>query len=217
MKTALICGTKENSIGRVVAKKLHEEGWEVWLYGRSGLKKDSFGWHERKCDLMDEASILELFLEIKSLDFVLFSSDSGTAYGEITNLNPLDVKNFVDSKIITTILLVKNLLKKFSKIKCGWCAGSLENKPNDLILYSIVNNGLMGFINEINNKYGDKIEAYYIPTPLVSPSTLGNKYLSFKPEYKKSTQKPDVVSQYVLNIVEGKYSPGIIHSEVNIL
>jgi len=36
--TVLIAGTNEKSIGRMIAKRLHDEGYEIWLYGRSAKK-----------------------------------------------------------------------------------------------------------------------------------------------------------------------------------
>lgn len=214
MKTALIAGTKEKSIGRFVADFLHKNGWEIWLYSRHAEKIDKPHWHERKCDISSEKSIEELLDEIQDIDLVMMLADTG-GHGFLENLSETKVKDCIDSKLVGSILLNKALCNKFSKrsepIKIIWCAGKPSGKSKDLILYSMVNSGLASYVDALNKHYQAFFEAYYLPTGLISPSTLGDDYIQKTgPELQKIAESPQVIVDKVKQVIDNKIERGMI-------
>ena len=213
-KTVLIAGTKEHSIGRFIGQALHAMGWEVWLYSRSASKVDEQSWHERSCDIADENSIKSLLTEIPSLDLVMMLADSG-GHGELSELSEDRVKQCVDAKLVGSVLLAKAIEKKYSlsksPIQMVWCAGKPSNKSKDLILYALINAGLASFVEAINAHYGSLLEAYYLPTGLISPSTLGDEYIHETGAHLKAVaQHPQTILDVVLDIVNQKFAHGVI-------
>ncbi len=204
-KHILLAGTHKKSIGRFVAKKFHADGWEVWLYGRSANKLDKAKWHERKCDISSEKQVKKLVAEIPHIDASIFLADSG-GHGTLDELREEKLSQFVDGKIVGSFLLAKELLKKSpkqeSKIKIVWCAGKIGAKPSDLIAYSAINIALDNLINEINRHYDKHLEAYYIPTTLISPSTLGDEYIAQKKRKGENIKHKTEPPQIVLGAIE---------------
>lgn len=220
-KIALIAGTKEKSIGRFVASYLHKMGWNIWLYSRNSRKINKPYWHERKCDISSEKSIAKLLDEIQDLDFVMMLADTG-GHGLLEELSEIKVKECIDAKLVGSVLLNKSLALKFSKrgkqIKVIWCAGKPSKKSKDLILYSMVNSGLASYVDALNEHYKNIFEAYYLPTGLISPSTLGDDYIhKTGPELQKVAEHPQVIVDMVQKIIDNKIQPGMINIEKNII
>ncbi len=213
-KTALISGTKENSIGRFVGQALHSMGWNVWLYSRSATKIDTQSWHERSCDIADENSIKSLLSEIPSLDLVMMLADSG-GHGELTEISEDRIKQMVDAKLIGSVLLTKAIVARYTSqtfpIQMIWCAGRPNNKPRGLMLYGLVNAGIGSFVEMINVHYSQVLQAYYISTGLISPSTLGDEYIHKMGEHLRAiAQHPQSITDIVLRILNQKFAPGVI-------
>lgn len=220
-KTALIAGTKEKSIGRFIANYLHKSGWNIWLYSRNAKKIDKEYWHERKCDISNEKSISKLMDEIQDLDLVMMLADTG-GHGLLEELSETKVKEFIDSKLIGSILLNKALALKFCKrskpIKTIWCAGKTTNKSKDLIIYGMVNSCLASYVDALNDHYNNIFEAYYLPTGLISPSTLGDDYIhKTGPKLKRIAEHPRVITEKVQQIIDDKIAPGMINVSSKIL
>ncbi len=215
-KTALITGTKNKSIGRFVARHLHDSGWNIILYSRSAEKIDTALWHERKCDISKEKNIDKMLQEIENIDLVMMLADSGECHMPLEKLSEANIKSFLSSKLTGTFLLNKALLNKFphkkEPIKIVWCAGKISKKTKDLILYSAVNSGVAAYIDELNSHYPNIFKAYYLPTPLILPSTLGEKYIKeFGSKHRKLAQPPQIIVNKVLDIIDDKVQPGMIN------
>lgn len=215
MKTALINGTKSNSTGRYIAEYLHSIGWEIWLYSRKSMKIDKERWHERSCDVLIPAQIKNLLKEINSLSLVLMFADSGNGYGELQNISEQNATEFINVKLTGSLLFLQGIMEKGykNKIKIGWSAGKLSAKPKHLILYSLVNPGIAGFVKEINLNYNDQFSAYYIPTPVIGTSPLGELYISLEPYVKDYSQSPEFMVNIIKKIISNDISPGIIETE----
>ncbi|MFA5993975.1 MAG: methyltransferase domain-containing protein [Parcubacteria group bacterium] len=221
-KTALIAGTKEKSIGRFLAEHLHKNGWEIWLYSRKAKKIDKSLWHERKCDISDEKSLAKLLTEIKNINLVMMLADGGESHLVLEELSEESIKTFINAKLIGSLLLTKALALKFPKpqepIQLAWCGGKISQKPKDLILYGIINSSLVSFMNELRDHYSEIFEAYYLPTPIVSPSTIGDAYIQkMGTEFQKISQKPKIISDAVDKIINRKLNPGIVEIKASIL
>ena len=182
-KIALIAGSNEKSIGRLIAEKLQNEGYSIWIYGRNAKKKDNNNWHERACDLTDNICLDRLFIEIKDIpDIIIFSADSGTGHGNLEDLQNEDVNKFIGSKIIGSLNLVKKVItnKPKKKIVAIWLAGKSSNKPKNLILFSLIN------------------------------SALGDEYILKYGINLGLARKPEIISEKVIKIINEKTQPGII-------
>jgi len=220
-KRALIAGTNPKSIGRYIAKELHSRGWEIWLYGRHSKIINKPYWHERRCNIAKEKDIDRLLQEIPDVDLVLFLADTG-AHGPLEELEAKQIAPFIDAKMIGSLLLSKELIQRDAKrtepMQFVWCAGKPVIKPKHLIAYSIVNSGLWGFVQELNAHYSNQLDAYYLPTPLISPSTLGDEYIKrVGKQSKKQSYPPKIIADTVLQIVEKKHKPGMIKLQQNVL
>jgi cyclopropane fatty-acyl-phospholipid synthase-like methyltransferase/short-subunit dehydrogenase len=220
-KIALIAGTKPKSIGRFLAKYLYSMDWEIWLYSRHATKINKPYWHERKCDISKEKSVKKLLSEITDLDLVMMLADTG-GEGSLEELSEDTVKGFINAKLVGTVLLNRLIALKFPKrekpIKTVWCAGKLSKKSKDLILYGMINSGLASYVEALNDNYEKIFEAYYLPTGLISPSTLGNKYIrKVGPSLKKIAQSPEIIVSTVKQILENKINPGMINTTKKLL
>ena len=189
-------------------------GWDVWLYSSSAKKVDAPSWHERSCDISDENSIKFLLSEISSLDLVMMLADSG-GHGELTEISEDCMKQMVDAKLVGSVLLTKAIIVKYASrilpTQVIWCAGKPNNKPKNLMLYGIVNAGIASFVELINMHYGQALQTYYIPTGLISPSTLGDEYIRKTGEHLKTVaQHPQTIVDVVLDIIDQKFVPGVI-------
>ena len=191
---------------------LHKMGWEVWLYSRSAKRVDRLFWHERKCDLSKERDISKLFDNFSNLNLVMMLAES-EAHGFLEELDENKIKNFIDSKLTGSALLLKSILKKSlkEKIKVVWCGGKLTKKPKDLMLYSMINSGLAAFVGELNDHYKDRLEAYYLPTPIISPSTIGDDYIQkVRLDLQSVAIHPKFILDNVIKIIEDNIEPGLI-------
>lgn len=221
-KQALIAGTKPKSIGRFLATALHKMGWEIWLYSRSAKKIDELHWHERPCNISNKKSIHKLLGEINNLHLVMMLADNGAGHGTLEELLEENIKGFINAKLIGSVLLCKALATKFSnhkkQLKIVWCAGKTSKKPKDLILYGMVNSGLASFVDELNNHYKNCIEAYYLPTSVISPSTIGDEYIhKMGPKIRHIAEHPRVVVDMIKNILDNKIIPGMVDTTKKIL
>lgn len=221
-KTALIAGTKDKSIGRFLAEHLHKNGWEIWLYSRKAKKVDRSFWHERRCDISNEKSLTKILNETKNIDLVMMLADGGESHLMLEELTEESIKTFINAKLIGSILLTKALALKFPKpqkpIQLAWCGGKISQKPKDLILYGIANSSLASFVNELNRHYSEIFEAYYLPTPIISPSTIGDTYIKkMGMKFQKISQNPQIISNTVDKIIGGELDPGMLEIEAKIL
>jgi cyclopropane fatty-acyl-phospholipid synthase-like methyltransferase len=218
-KQVLLAGTNKKSIGRFIAKTLHNKlGWEVWLYGLHTKTIDKKYWHERKCDISSEKEIEKILSEIPDLDLAIMLADTGTGHYALEELTEKGIKGCINAKLVGTLLLNKALMKKYlnrnKPIKLVWCAGSPSRKPKHLIIYSMVNSGLAAYIDEINEHYKDVFEAYYIPTTLISPSTIGDDYIcKYGEKTKKIAEHPQTILDKVLMIINDKIPPGMVETQ----
>ena len=112
LRKILLTGTKENSIARFIGNKFHKQGLEVWLYSRKAKKVDKEFWHERQCDITSEKEVKQLLSETGDLDVIIMLADSGTGHGDLEELNEYKIKEFIDSKLTGSLILVKEILKK---------------------------------------------------------------------------------------------------------
>lgn len=219
-KTVLIAGTKEKSIGRFIATQLHAEGWDVWLYSRNARRVDAPRWHERMCDISSEKGIKKLISEITDLNLVMMLADSGGAHESLEDLSGSNIKGFINAKLVGSVLLSKAVIAKFgnrqNQLKMVWCAGKTGNKVKNLILYGMVNSGLAAFVDSLNQHYAKSVQAYYLPTGLISPSTLGDAYVEHEGEHlREAAQHPQKILDRVRDIIEGNTKPGMFDAEVS--
>ena len=156
------------------------------------------------------------FAEIQSPDVIIFSADSG-GIGELKDISKDDIDNFINSKINGSLGLIKKILSKKhnKKITMIWLAGGMSQKPKELFLYYIINAALNCLVTALNYHYGDNINAYYLETPLVSPSTLGDAFiLRYGENYKELSMIPEETAGRVVNILNNKsIFPGLISLE----
>ena len=204
-KHILLAGTHEKSLGRFIAHKLHRDGWDVWLYGRSARNQDTERWHERTCDVSSASQVKQLVDEMPRVDASIFLADSG-GHGSIDELTESQLKNVLNAKIVGSILLTKELLKKAqqqrSVVKLVWSAGKRTEKPSNLIAYAAINSGLDSYISELNRHHSECCKAYYIPTTLISPSTRGDEYIEKMKKTGKDIQYAAEPPQILLDAVE---------------
>lgn len=221
MKRILITGTKKRSLGCFIGKVFHDEGWDVWLYSRSCLNKDENRWHERKCNITLEKDVKKLLNEIQNIDVSIQLADAGMGYHSLQELTESNINSMIGAKIIGSIILTKSLLKKARKqrknIKLIWCCGKVSKKPEHLIIYSLINSGLLAYINELNRHYKKEFKAYYLPTTLILPSTLGNLYVKRWKIRKDIIESPSSITFKIKEIIQGKTQLGIIRTNKNIL
>lgn len=223
IKRVLLAGTKEKSIGRFIGNELQKNGWEIWLYGLHAKKIDKKLWHERSCDISSEKNIKKLLNEIPDLDLVMFLADTAPK-GILEEISEKKIKDGIDSKLVGTVLLNKALFRysiRKQPMKLVWLAGKPFSKPKNLIMYTMINSGLAAYIDDINTHYKNIFQAYYIPTTLISPSTLGDDYIEYMRQkgenIKHTAENPKTILEKVLLILDDKVSPGMLKTDKEIL
>ncbi|MDD5251125.1 MAG: methyltransferase domain-containing protein [Patescibacteria group bacterium] len=219
-KTVLIAGTKRKSIGRYVGKELQRRGWDVWLYSRHAKYVERPDWHERPCDITSDAQITRLLKEMPPVNLSLFMADTGGHF-LLEEMNEDNTRALLDAKLVGSVLLTKALLKKRprgSKTKLVWCAGKTSGKNKRLMLYSVVNSGLASFVEALNEHRGDEVEAYYLMTPLISPSTLGDAYIAeVGSAARRQAYHPSTIMKKIDTIIGGRVTTGIVGSKEKII
>jgi NADP-dependent 3-hydroxy acid dehydrogenase YdfG len=204
----LICGTKEKSIGKYLGKELIEYGHTVWLYSRSAIPFDNKNLHIRMADISDIHQTRSLLDEIGGVDMVIMSADTGSVFGDFSSFSSEEINNFINTKITASIFLIQELIKRNLQTKVVFLAGKLEQKDKTYFLYSIANNALLALVNEINTHY-QKVKCYYLETPLISPSTIGDNYLNnFSPTGRGYA--PSVLLEPILKIISDDSKLGFI-------
>jgi len=214
-KTILLAGTKPKSIGRFLGQALHKQGWDVWLYSRHTDHVEKNNWHERRCDISNECDVQRLLAEIPRIDVSVFLADAD-AHGELEKLSEDVIKGSITSKLISSVILSKQLLaKQFDgkKVKMIWCAGKVSEKPKDIILYGMINAGLASYVTELNRHYVECVEAYYLPIGVVSSTTLGDGYIAANPELAKIAETPEQILKRIEKIIADKEPVGMVKNE----
>jgi len=217
MKALLISGTNKKSIGLFLATYLHKKGWEIWICNRSAKNTDKNMWHERKCDFSNQRNITKLTSEIPDIDLVLFLADTGTAFGDLSRLSDRGIKDFINAKLIGSIILIKALLAKYNfrskPIQAVWFAGKPSKREKNLLLYSIVNTAILDLVNEINANYAKTITSYYLLTPLIL-SPMGEAYIKSVggKGARKMAKKSVVLLNLFLQIIKNKIPAGLVGS-----
>lgn len=218
-RRAIIAGTKKKSIGRYVANELRKQGWEVWLYSRHAKILDKTLWHERRADIASEQDVCRLLKEIPRLDLALMLADTNT-HDDLLNLSSVGIMEKMKAKLVGSMVFMKEIARRYGAlekpVKAVWCAGKTQNKSKDLILYSVVNSGLAALVNELNVHYSEFVQAYYLPTSLVSPSTRGDEYIrKLGPAAKKIAEHPSKVCARILRIVNEEATGRIMDNETD--
>jgi hypothetical protein len=210
MKRILICGTKPNSLGRILGQMLLKIGWNVWIFSRSACYVEDGNWHERKCDVLSKNNLQKLFAEVGQVDVICPFMDIGLI-GNIETLDEDKIKEISNSMIVGSLLILQKLiLTQKSKVKIIWARGKPNNKPRSLFLYSLLNSGIYGLVKEINTQYNKNIEAYLLPLGLISKSFTGKIYIDANPSDLIFDQSIDLFLESTKNIIDGKFEPGII-------
>lgn len=206
MKKILIFGsTNKQSIGRKFAQWL-SKGNIMFLASRSLKNLDLENWHERQCNISNDLAVKNLINKVIP-DIALLMADSGTAGKNLYSLSPNDIKKFINIKLVSSVSIVQHILKINPRCKIIWTMGTLQNKPSNLILYSLVNNGIVGFMNQLNF---EGYHAYYLMTPLIS-TNLSKEYLKDKIENKDLVQKVSVLKSPLFSIIHNRKKPGIVY------
>ncbi|MBM3261151.1 hypothetical protein FJY93_01895 [Candidatus Kaiserbacteria bacterium] len=206
---AIICGTKSMSMGRLIGRDLAQRNWQVWLYSRSAIHYDKGNLHKRRIDVTDARQIESLFAECGDPTLAILSADTGNAFGLLPDIPAADVRSFVATKVLGSILFVQELLRRGACAKVVFLGGRLDQKSKDCMLYGTVNHAIMGLIEETNRHYGSKLQGYYLETPVIWPSRIAHAYVRATGT-PVDGQPPSVVWDTLLAIIEGKHMPGFV-------
>lgn len=221
MRTIVLAGTKTKSIARNIGSYFQREGWSVWLYSRTAKHIDRENWHERRCDITSFRNINHLLNEIPHVNVVVMSADSGTGYKNLDALNEEAIRSCIDVKLVGSVLITQALLAKSpnrsEKVQLIWLAGKLTHKPADLFLYGVINSGIAGLVEELNFRFPLQVEAYYLPTGLISPSSLGDAFIKQNPVLHFKTEPPENIAKTVAEIIAHHHPPGILPGANTIL
>ena len=212
MKTILAFGTKKTSYGRVIKDFFEKRGFKVCL-----LSRDKSSDNLTNTFVVDIAkpntykNILSVFNDIQT---IIFSQDTGTAFGDFEKLTYEEIEQFINSKILGSILFVRFIMKELanhpnSKINLIWMCGSYELKPKDYMLYHTANIAIKSFVDELNKHYTDIIEAYYLVTPFMDKTTIGILY-NKKHNKGDHGENPQILLPYFEKIISGNFKQGIV-------
>ena len=213
MNTILVCGTKKNSLSTYVRVHFEALGDKVIQFGRSLPKEVD---DQIQIDLTNPDSYKNL-ADIDAVNVVIFSQDTGTAFGNIEDLSCEDLGSFVSSKVVGSMLFTQFLLKQKAfkePIKLIWTCGSYGSKPKDYMLYHTVNVAIRSFVDDLNKYYSDKIEGFYVVTPFMEKTGVGEKYNMYTGKEEKGADPQDTVS-VIEKIVKGDFKPGVVVVEAS--
>lgn len=172
---ALICGTKEASIGKFLGTKLAEREWEVILYSRSVTRHDDGPLHFRAADIEKARDVEQMLDEAGHLDLVVLSADAGGAFGELSSLDPSHVQNFLNAKIFGCVNIVQEVIRRGHHAKLVFLCGKNGLKEKDYILYGVVNAALCSLVDNLNVHYST-LQAYYLETPPIANSSIAYEH-----------------------------------------
>ncbi|MEK7068900.1 MAG: hypothetical protein AAB947_00795 [Patescibacteria group bacterium] len=206
---AIICGTKRESIGRYIADELVQANWEMWLYSRSVARHDDGQLHFRTADVAKVLDVKQLLDETGPLDLVVLSADAGGVFGELSTLNPGHVQNFLNAKILGSVNIVQEIIRRGHYTKLVFLCGKNGVKDKDYLLYAVVNAALCSLVNNVNVHYGDTLQAYYLETPPIANSSIAHEHRERLG--KDIPMFPMSVLLYpLLKIIDGSILPGFV-------
>ena len=206
---AIICGTKRESIGRYIADELVRDGWDVWLYSRIAENCDTGMMHERRADITCEEHIAGLVTESGNPDLVVMSADTGGVFGSLKDIGACAVREFLDAKLLGSVLFVQRILLHGANTKIVFLAGKIGPKCENFLLYGMVNSAIMSLVEEVNRHYQPRLEAYYLETPLISESTIAKQYAKVTGKSAGGCE-PSVVLDSLREILQDKHAQGFV-------
>lgn len=209
MKTILACGTKQKSLSKVIKKYFAKKGYKVYLFSRNApLNKSGL----LRLDLCYPTTFKNI-PSLQNIDTIIFSQDSGTAFGNFNDLTYKEIHQFLDSKILGSILFSRFLLEQIKnsnqKIKLIWMCGTYGLKQKNYMLYHITNIAIKSFTEELNTHYSNLVEAYYLVTPFMNKTTVGRLY-NQKLRKNEEGENPEKLLPYLDKIIQGKTKSGIV-------
>jgi hypothetical protein len=142
-------------------------------------------------------------------DLVVMSADTGGVFGSLKNVDACAVREFLDAKILGSVLFIQRLLLHGTNTKIVFLAGKIGPKCEDFLLYGVVNSAIMALVEEVNRHYRPQLEAYYLETPLISGSTTAEQYAKVTGKSIDGC-KPSVVLDSLREILQGKHAPGFV-------
>jgi short-subunit dehydrogenase len=211
MKKIIICGTKKNSLSKIFKTFLKRKGFCVRLFSRNTTSTKS-----GRVFVLDlsKPNTFKNILPAHDISAIIFSQDSGTAFGDFDKLSYQNIQKFINSKILGSILFSRFLLEQQrisgqGKIKLIWTCGTYDLKPKNYMLYYITNSAIKSFVEELNEHYSQFIEAYYIITPFMSKTTVGILY-NRTLNKKEQGENPKKLFSYLEKIMNDEIIPGVI-------
>lgn len=208
---AIICGTRENSIGRYIGVDLFKKGWEIFLYSRNDTSSNDGRFHIRHTDLTDHTQVARLIEEVGSTDLVVMSADAGGVFGNFETFDQSVVQDFLDSKLLGSIIFIQELIRKQLQAKVVFLCGSSGPKDKSYMLYGVVNSAIASLVESLNTHYSETLKVYYLNIPVIANSTLAREY--FEKTGTKIDEFPlSVLIRPIRGIVDGQITPGFVNT-----
>lgn len=197
-KTVLILGAS-GGVGRIVAEKLANEGYNLILHYNSNkviideliLKSNRLGVEaiSVKADLLSQIEILELTLNIKRK----FSNLTGFINCSIVNIPNIkfeklewnDIQKHIDINIKSSFFLLKEILPIFESQRYGkivfLTTQYIESPVSELSHYLISKSALVGFVKSLAIEFANR----GINVNMVSPSMIDTDLVADIPKKVK--------------------------------
>ena len=137
------------------------------------------------------------------------SADAGGVFGELSTLNPDHVQNFLNTKILGSVNMVQEIIRRGYCAKLVFLCGKNSAKEKDYLLYGVANAAMSSLVGNINTHYGDTLQAYYLETPPIANSSIA---LEHKGQLEKDIPMfpMSVLLEPLFKIINGSIMPGFV-------
>jgi uncharacterized protein len=226
MKKVLITGGN-SGLGLEVTKKLLKKGYSVIIVGKDINKlnetKDSIGSSKLEiiqCDLRSHEDIKDKLSGIKKLDIVI--NNAGIiAYQKLEEQTPQNIKDIVDTNLLGTIFVTRQLLPTLKKQNSGIImnisstSGLMTGGHPDECVYVASKFGVTGFTETLKKEL--KAQKANIRVLGFYPGGMNTELFS-KAGLNKDTEKfmdPTEIAEVIVFILERPEGINLDHVVVN--
>jgi len=226
MKKVLISGGN-SGLGLEITKLLLQKGYAVIILGKDAAKLESTKLQLNsdnlttiQCDLRDHAEIASKLAEIDDID-ILINNAGIINYAKLDEQSPENIKDIIDTNLLGTIYLTRQLLPQFKKRNSGTIlnisstSGLITGGHSEECAYVASKYGVTGFTETLRKELIE--EKTNVRVLGLFPGGMDTQLFS-KAGLEKDTSKfmdPREIAEIVVFILERPASINMDHVEIN--